>query len=298
MKKLTLIGSIVIALFMTACASPTGSGDSNHTVTFDSDGGSTVASETVASGSVATKPSDPTKSGYAFGGWTLNGSSYDFATKVTADITLKASWTTLATHVVTFDSNGGSAVAPETVTDGSKATKPADPTNGTHNLLGWYNGSAAYDFSGAVTTDLTLTARWSSTVTVEDTVRYDSTNVFGLRTWIGYVTMDMNAKTFSSVVVSLAYNGNPAVTYNQETYAGTFAVNPDGFTFTTTKAVYSVGGISGGTIGDVSTYTVSGSTWTRASDSTTALFGFENGNSTSSPTTATRTVVASHVAEQ
>lgn len=67
----------------------------NCTVTFNTNGGSTVAAQTVTYGSKATKPADPTKSGYTFGGWYTNSActtAYGFNTAVTADITLYAKW--------------------------------------------------------------------------------------------------------------------------------------------------------------------------------------------------------------
>ena len=65
-----------------------------YTVTFDSDGGSSVTAQTVEYGSKATEPDPaPTKSDYTFAGWTLSGEAYDFDTPVTADITLVATWT-------------------------------------------------------------------------------------------------------------------------------------------------------------------------------------------------------------
>lgn len=64
-----------------------------YTVTFDSNGGSKVSSKEVTSGSKVSKPSDPTKTGYKFGGWTLNSKTYDFNSKVTSNITLVAKWT-------------------------------------------------------------------------------------------------------------------------------------------------------------------------------------------------------------
>lgn len=67
-----------------------------YTVKFDSDGGSEIASQTVESGNTASKPSDPTKANYNFAGWTLDGSAYDFSSKVTKDITLKATWKEIA----------------------------------------------------------------------------------------------------------------------------------------------------------------------------------------------------------
>ena len=67
-----------------------------HRVKFDSQGGSSVGSQTPASGSTVTKPADPTREGYAFGGWYTDAActkAYDFATAVTSDMTLYAKWT-------------------------------------------------------------------------------------------------------------------------------------------------------------------------------------------------------------
>ena len=67
------------------------------TVTFDSNGGSSVSSQSVKEGGKVTKPSNPTRSGYTFNGWTLNGNTYNFDSKVTQNITLKAVWTKVVT---------------------------------------------------------------------------------------------------------------------------------------------------------------------------------------------------------
>lgn len=63
-----------------------------YTVTFNSDGGSTVSSQTVESGSQATKPANPTRDGYTFLGWYNGSIAYSFSSKVTSDITLTAKW--------------------------------------------------------------------------------------------------------------------------------------------------------------------------------------------------------------
>lgn len=63
-----------------------------YTVTFDSNSGSKVSKQTIESGKTATKPSNPTRSGYTFKGWYLNGSAYNFSNKVTKNITLTAKW--------------------------------------------------------------------------------------------------------------------------------------------------------------------------------------------------------------
>ena len=82
-----------------------------YTVTFDSNGGSAVTAQSIEAGQKATKPADPTKDGYDFKGWTLNGSAYDFNTAVNGNITLVATWeqqqVVPTTYTVSFDANGG-----------------------------------------------------------------------------------------------------------------------------------------------------------------------------------------------
>ncbi|MBR4087601.1 MAG: S-layer homology domain-containing protein [Clostridia bacterium] len=63
-----------------------------YTVTFYSNGGSAVAAQKLDFGKKVTKPADPTKSGYVFKGWTLNGAAYNFNTAVSGDMTLYAAW--------------------------------------------------------------------------------------------------------------------------------------------------------------------------------------------------------------
>lgn len=67
-------------------------------------------------------------------------------------------------YTVTFDSNGGTEVAPLTVEEGKTATEPEAPTKEGHNFCGWYLGEAAYDFATAVTGNITLVAQWEEIV--------------------------------------------------------------------------------------------------------------------------------------
>ena len=69
--------------------------EETFTVTFDSNGGSSVNAQTVESGKTVAKPADPTRDGYDFEGWFTDEDltiKYDFNTPVTADITLYAAW--------------------------------------------------------------------------------------------------------------------------------------------------------------------------------------------------------------
>ena len=62
------------------------------TVTFNSNGGSNVSPQTIDYNGIVSKPVDPTRMGYTFIGWKLNGQTYDFNTPVTSDIILVAEW--------------------------------------------------------------------------------------------------------------------------------------------------------------------------------------------------------------
>jgi uncharacterized repeat protein (TIGR02543 family) len=77
-----------------------GGGATNYLVTFETNGGSVVSSQRVNSGAKATKPTDPTREGFAFAGWysdTTLTTAYDFNAAVTRNITLYAKWTATIT---------------------------------------------------------------------------------------------------------------------------------------------------------------------------------------------------------
>ena len=67
-------------------------------VTFDTDGGSLIESISVGEGSIIDKPLDPTREGFKFLYWTLNGQKYEFGQPITESITLKANWEKLPTE--------------------------------------------------------------------------------------------------------------------------------------------------------------------------------------------------------
>ena len=73
------------------------------------------------------------------------------------------SYATVKTYDVVFDSNSGSSVATQKVEEGSKATKPVDPTRSGYSFYGWYTDpecTSAFDFDSTVNADVTLYAKW------------------------------------------------------------------------------------------------------------------------------------------
>lgn len=101
------------------------------TVTFDTgDGGSAVESQTVNINACATKPEDPTREGYTFKGWLLNGEAYDFGTPVTGTITLTASWEKNADPTPDPDPDPDPEPTPDPTPEPDSDTKPSKKTDG------------------------------------------------------------------------------------------------------------------------------------------------------------------------
>ena len=138
----------------------------HYTVSFDSQGGSAVASQSVAAGREASQPAAPTRTGYTFAGWNTaanGGSKYDFSKPIKADVRLYAHWTANV-NAVSFDSQGGSTVTTQKVKSGEKVAKLADPTRAGYSFAGWYtaaNGGSKYDFSKPIKADVRLYAHWT-----------------------------------------------------------------------------------------------------------------------------------------
>lgn len=136
-----------------------------YTVKFDSKGGSSVSKQTVNVGKKVTEPEEPTRDGYEFVEWQLNGETFSFETKVRKNLILVAQWRKIADvteifYTVKFNSDGGSEVSSQTIGAGKSATKPTNPTKDGYTFNGWYNGDTEYDFSKKITQNLELKAKW------------------------------------------------------------------------------------------------------------------------------------------
>jgi len=75
-------------------------GTKTFNVSFDSNGGNNIKSQTIINGEKVKQPLPPTKSGYTFVEWQLNGKTYNFNTTVTGNITLTAKWNKNAVYTI------------------------------------------------------------------------------------------------------------------------------------------------------------------------------------------------------
>ena len=138
-----------------------------HELSYDSNGGTpaSIPSVFLSEGTPYGELPTVTKEGSTFAGW------YDGDTKVSAetvmgteDVELKAHWTTVPTHTVTFDSNGGtpSSIPSRNVTEGDKlGTLPTVIKSG-YTFEGWFSGTTRYTSESIMgTEDIALKASWS-----------------------------------------------------------------------------------------------------------------------------------------
>lgn len=146
------------------------------TVSFSvGDGATGVADQTIYFGFKATKPTDPVRSGYSFGGWMLNESEYDFGTPVRDNITLTAKWlprTYSIDYVLGGGMNASSNPASYNIESGTIVL--ADPAREGFIFLGWYdaeqNGNRVTEIKAGSTGRITLYARWQANTYIVDFV--------------------------------------------------------------------------------------------------------------------------------
>jgi len=137
-----------------------------YIITFSVDGGSAVTAIEDDFGASVTAPTNPSKTGYTFGGWYSNSTlqtAYTFTTIPSGNITVYAKWTTNQ-YTITFNVNGGSAISPIEEDFGSSVTAPTSPTKTGYTFSGWYSDVAlttAYTFTTMLAEDKTVYAKWT-----------------------------------------------------------------------------------------------------------------------------------------
>ena len=125
-----------------------------YTITFDTNGGSEIAPITQDYGTEITAPDNPTRKGYTFKGWDKEISE----TMPAENITVKAQWE-INQYTITFDTNGGSEIAPITQDYGTEITSPDNPTRKGYTFKGWDKEIP----ETMPAENITITARWKDT---------------------------------------------------------------------------------------------------------------------------------------
>ena len=125
-----------------------------YTITFDTNGGSDIAPITQAYGTEITAPDNPTRKGYTFKGWDKEIPE----TMPAENITVKAQWE-INQYTITFDTNGGSEIAPITQDYGTEITAPDNPTRKGYTFKGWDKEIP----KTMPAENITITARWKDT---------------------------------------------------------------------------------------------------------------------------------------
>ena len=139
-----------------------------YTVTFNTNGGSTVAEQKINYNEKVKEPEAPTQTGYTFGGWYSDANfntPWNFDTNtVSGNMTLYAKWN-INQYTVNFNTNGGSEVDSLSVDYGDTVIKPADPTRDGYTFDGWYSNAeltTPWDFdTNTVSGNMTLYAKWN-----------------------------------------------------------------------------------------------------------------------------------------
>ena len=138
-----------------------------HTVTYNSEGGSSVNSQTVVYNNTAAKPTDPSRTGYTFAGWytaASGGSAVNFRSQITADVTYYALWI-VNSYTVIFNSNGGTSISNMSANYNTAVSAPTSPTRTGYTFNGWYTaatGGSKVTFPYTVIGNVTLYAQWTS----------------------------------------------------------------------------------------------------------------------------------------
>ncbi len=177
-----------------------------YTVTFNSNGGSDVTSQLVASGNTALQPVDPTRAGYTFFRWCSDSdltTAFNFSTPVTSDMTLYAAWV-INVYSVNFNSNGGSDVDGQMVLHGNTATPPTSPTKGGYDFAGWYADQGltnAFSFTTAITANTVLYAKWNVHLDYVTTTRTGGYTVVKFRSGVGTWTVPSGVTNVEYLIV-------------------------------------------------------------------------------------------------
>lgn len=194
----------------------------NVVVTFDLNyAGSTAQKETISVNSTVLRPTSPKRDGYNFVSWCTDAAgnnAFDFKTEISSDLILFASWTEMSDTDVLVSYMWNYEGAPDdgvydvlSIEKGSKVTVPPVVSREKRIFEGWYIDNAGeneFDFKTAITTDISLYAKW----TVVNTFEAECTDMTGFMgtgwSWSPTGTSGIDEDQYDSGAGNNAYVGN------------------------------------------------------------------------------------------
>ena len=230
MKKIVLLMALCMGL--SSCSS----GVKKYTVTFNSNGGSSVPSQTIEEGHKITKPDDPIRSGYTFKNWTYQDEEWSFiGWVVTEDLTLDANWD-IVTYNISYDLDGGylSWSNPYAYTVEDEITLHSPQRTG-YDFAGWLlNNQIISKIEKGTTGDLNIKATWTIQKYSVSVVLNDSSrgSVLGGGEYDFGSSVSLTAVPYSGCVFKGWYNSNQTDLISKE--------NPYTFTINSAISLYAL----------------------------------------------------------
>ena len=171
-----------------------------YTITFDTAGGSDIASITQDYGTAITAPEAPTREGYTFIGWDT-----EIPTTMPAEnMTVIAQWE-INQYTITFDTAGGSEIAPITQDYGTAITAPADPTREGYTFIGWDKEIP----TTMPAKNITITAKWKDVEKPTGEIKISGNS---WKAFLNNITFGLFFNDTQTVTITAADNSGETVT--------------------------------------------------------------------------------------